>query len=189
MELLGLAFVIVIILFGLLLVYRFFLTKEQTNPTREALDTHLSTNLVDTILDTTTPCSLLTIAGMLRECGKGSFITCNAYSASVGNPNDLDPIKKAQAVSISIPQSNVCAWSFEAIKFMLSQTLGKMQREYSLNVETCSGQTLCTQLTNFPLNQYSAGQTGCDAGYKKVERRRTDPQSGMAIKATLLLCQ
>lgn len=121
MELLGIAIIMVIVIMGILLAVRFFYLKPETNPALAARDTLLGANLLDTMLETTTPCRDLQVVTLLQECGRGSGVVCGDAVA----PNGAVVVKAGTA----------CDYAMNTMAYMLNQTLGTWQRQYEFSID------------------------------------------------------
>jgi hypothetical protein len=121
MELLGIAIIMVIVIMGILLALRFFYLQPEENPAAAARDTLLGANLLDTMLETTTPCRDLQLVTLLQECGRGSGLVCGDATAPDG--------------SVMVKAGSACDYAMGTIAFLLNQTLGTWQRHYEFAID------------------------------------------------------
>jgi len=80
MEIMGLAIVVILIVLGMLFAVRFVLFKPQTSYRQEYTTTQLAANMLNTIINTNTPCNSISIGELLQEASKSySNLRCGVY--------------------------------------------------------------------------------------------------------------
>ena len=150
---------------GILLALRFFYLKPEANPTAAARDTLVGANLLDTMLETTTPCRDLQIVTLLQECGRGSGLVCGDATAPDG--------------SVVVRAGSACDYAMDTMKHLLNQTLGTWQRNYEFGIEGPGA--IGTRSIKSP-------PEGCSGSSQAITRPRPiGPGEVMTI--TLRLCQ
>jgi len=105
MEIMGLAFIVVIVTLGLLFTLLFFLTKAESNALPQSRLEILSANWINTFLGTTTDCSQQTVRELLIECARSgsSSLFCG----------DTDACSKVQQVMDITRQSTLDKWNLQ----------------------------------------------------------------------------
>ena len=77
MEILGLAIVVVLILMGIILVFRFLGRQEPSCYRASFVSAELVSNMLSTFLKTSSPeCSYLTINELMQDCAQAASIVC-----------------------------------------------------------------------------------------------------------------
>jgi len=165
MEMLGLAIIVVIILFGLMLALRFFYFRQETNPAQAALDVQLGANLLDTMLEMTTGCKNVPLITLLQECARGSGLACQ-------NVPDLSG-------KIVVKGGTACDHATSTIQYVLNQTLDTWGRKYEFGI-----------VGPAPLSSIKMKQPkeGCPEGSQAITRPRPIGP-GVTATFTLKLCQ
>ena len=83
-EIMGLAIVIILIILGVAFVIRYSITQEPIKYKTEFTHAELASNILNTLLETTTDCEIsnskLSISELLQNCGQGGGIECNGES-------------------------------------------------------------------------------------------------------------
>lgn len=93
MEIMGLAVVVVLIVLGLLFAVKFILFKPEESVRKDYTNTQLSANILNTILNTNTPCNGISIEDLLKDASKSSpNIICSAMSSEVYLENEINKL-------------------------------------------------------------------------------------------------
>ena len=105
MEIMGLAFIVVIVTLGLLFTLLFFLTKAESNALPQSRQEILAANWINTFLGTTTDCNQQTVRELLIECARSG-------SSSMFCP-DTDACSKVQQVMDDVRQQTLDKWNLQ----------------------------------------------------------------------------
>ena len=84
MEILGLAIVVVLILMATIFVVRFLIIKEPTDYRSGFVSSELGSNMINTLLRTTSNCDGFSMTELLRDCGQDKSIICGDSKDSCG---------------------------------------------------------------------------------------------------------
>ncbi len=79
MEIMGIAIVVVILSIVILFVIRWSILKEPVQYKKEFAQSEIATNLVNTMLSTTTECNEVTFSELFQDCAEGLTITDCPY--------------------------------------------------------------------------------------------------------------
>ncbi len=115
MEIMGLAIIILLIVIGLLFVFKFMGSKPKDELKQEFVDTKLASNMLNVILKTTLDCKDIEIKNLYQDCAEG--ITNIDYCG------DDDPCHKASVV----------------VEDILNNTLKKWGKSYTFNATIGTG--------------------------------------------------
>lgn len=116
-EMLGMAIVILLLSMGILIIVGNVLKSSSTPSIKQAYsEKQLATNILGSILSTTTNCNNEKISTLMIDCGRGWPVECGNQQVGsttiYGNPN-------------------VCKYLNNTIFFMLNETLYKWGKKYS----------------------------------------------------------
>jgi hypothetical protein len=90
LEVLGLAIIVVIVIFAILLTLIFMPKANQNSMTSDVVDSTLASNLLNVILKTTLDCKDINLESLLVDCALGNTKDyCEKYDAYKGLPCDL----------------------------------------------------------------------------------------------------
>ena len=103
-EILGLAIVVVLVLVATTFVIRFLVNKSPADYRKNFVAEQLASNMVGTLIRTTTDCSKLTVTELLQDCSQSGTISCS--------------------------NKNSCEFVEDTAKFIFSQTLDKWNYKY-----------------------------------------------------------
>jgi type II secretory pathway pseudopilin PulG len=82
MEIMGLAIVVVLLVLGMLFAVKFILFPQQTSYRPEYTNTQLAANMINTILNTDTNCSGISIGELLIDASKDTYVlNCGSLSS------------------------------------------------------------------------------------------------------------
>lgn len=109
MEILGLVFIVILVVMGLLLLLLF--VGKGTPTLRRFQESALAKNYLTTLAQTQTDCRERTVEGLLQECSSGGLFTCE---------NGQDACRYVQDAIDDIADATLIAWN----------------RNYSLSVRT-----------------------------------------------------
>jgi hypothetical protein len=127
MEILGLAIIVVLIMFGVLFALRFVLNQDDSNLLDSFKESELATSMLTTMMSTTSSCNQATVKTLIQDCGR--------------------PVP-----SLQCGNRNSCEEAEFILNDMLTGTLGKWNRNYYFTIndnqdttrielgEPCSGQ-------------------------------------------------
>jgi hypothetical protein len=110
MEIIGLAFVVILISLGLLMYIRFQAAKGPSTVKKTFIESQKAANLLNTVLKTNTYCSGATINTLLQNCAENtanSRIKC-------------------------LPDKDSCDFSSQTMAYIFDQTMKLWQNEYAL---------------------------------------------------------
>ncbi len=79
-EILGLAFVMVLIAFGLIFIVTFIVLADDDSIRRDFVDKQLATNLNNAMLDTQTTCRDSQISRLIIDCASDQLLRCGSSS-------------------------------------------------------------------------------------------------------------
>ena len=82
MEIMGLAIIFVLVIFGVLFGIRFVITKPDVDIRRGFQESALAANMLTAIRGTTTDCSSATIEQLLQDCASAKSLNCGAAGNS-----------------------------------------------------------------------------------------------------------
>jgi hypothetical protein len=119
MEILGLAFVFIILIFGLMIFLR--LGSNDSNTRDVYTDPQLSASFISSILKTTVDCSSQqnhSLTVLLKDCASSKRLTCQ--------------------------DENSCNASINVISFMLNETLIREAKSFYFNVNSSTGNNIIT---------------------------------------------
>jgi hypothetical protein len=111
MEIMGLAIIFVLVIFGVLFGIRFVITKPETDIRKGFQESMLAANMLTAIRGTTTDCHDATVEQLLQDCASTKAIKCDGSSACekaesvIGQiiRETLDQWKRAYNFSITGP--------------------------------------------------------------------------------------
>lgn len=105
-EIMGLAIIFVIIIFGILLSMVLLKPKESVRP--DIMDSTLASNMLNVILKTTLECKDIDLKTLLQDCAEGT--TNKAYCS----PTDIYPCPKVtKIINESLLQKTLDVWKKE----------------------------------------------------------------------------
>ena len=108
MEIMGLAIIFILVIFGVLFALRYVIMKPDTDIRKGFHDSTLAANILTAMRGTTTDCKDATVEQLLQDCAATKAITCGS----------VDSCAKASAV----------------IRQILSETLEFWQRDYNFSI-------------------------------------------------------
>lgn len=108
MEIMGLAIIIILIVFGLMFYFRFTMGKKQTQYHLEYSLPQLAVNVANTLLDTSTKCRKQSFRGLYGSCADDTV-----YTEECGGSLD-----------------KVCTYAHEQTEKILQDTLGSIGIQY-----------------------------------------------------------
>jgi hypothetical protein len=104
-EIMGLAIIVVIIAFAILLSLRFLKPSETTDLKKDITDSTLASNMLNVILKTTLKCKDIDLKSLLQDCAEG--VKNKEYCA----PGDNDPCGKVKGIiNDSILRKTLDVW-------------------------------------------------------------------------------
>ncbi len=166
MEIMGLAVIIIIIIFGILLSLMFLRPKESTMES-DITDSTLASNMLNMILKTELECMPINMKDLLKECNNGNQAK-NYCGATKEYPCDV--AKKIIGDDI------------------LKKTLDVWRKKYTFLVENVGGGTVMT-ISN---TEDSAGKPTCMLGSRKYASIIAESfpigGAGQRMEATLIIC-
>lgn len=84
MEIMGLAIILILLILGMIFVVRFIIMKEPSDAKKRFTETQLSSNMLNTLLNTNTEdCFGMTLTELLQDCAQGETRSCGG-SGSCG---------------------------------------------------------------------------------------------------------
>jgi hypothetical protein len=107
-EIMGLAIIVVIIAFAILLSLRFIKPSETADLKKDVTDSTLASNMLNVILKTTLKCKDIDLKSLLQDCAEG--VRNKEYCA----PGDNEPCGKVMAIiNESILRKTLDVWKKE----------------------------------------------------------------------------
>ncbi len=86
MEILGLAIVVLLLSFGMLLVFQFFVLKEPGESIQKVYtESQQTNNMLTSILRTSSGCKKTTLEELFEDCMTNKYISCN----NLNSPSDI----------------------------------------------------------------------------------------------------
>ena len=168
MEIMGLAIIVVIIIFGILLSLIFFKPADSSLKT-DVTDSTLASNMLSMILKTTLDCKDLELESLLQDCAEG------ASNKEYCNVNDRDPCAKVEGIIRDD---------------LLKKTLDVWKKQYTFRAAVIGSGGLM-DITNTPIVN---GKPSCDIGSKKYpsiisEAYRIPLKDGRTMEITMVICR
>jgi hypothetical protein len=138
-EIMGLAIIVVIIAFAVLLSLRFIKPSQTTDLKKDVTDSTLASNMLNVILKTTLECKDIDLKSLLQDCAEG------VKNKEYCKPGDNDPCGKVKAI---INES------------ILRKTLDVWKKDYTFRATVIgASQPIFPAITNTPI--LASGPT-CD---------------------------
>jgi hypothetical protein len=146
LEIMGLAIIVIIIIFGILVSLMFFKPKESTLKT-DVTDSTLASNMLSMILRTTLDCKDIDLESLLQDCAEG---VSNKEYCGDNDPFDRDP----------------CGKVFKIInESILTKTLDVWKKQYTFRATVLGAPNRqLTEITNTPIVN---GKASCGTSSKK----------------------
>ena len=163
MELLGLAFVVVLITLGLLFYIKFQAAKQPSTAKKTFTESQKASNLLNSLLKTNTYCEDATLTQLLQDCAEhkvpSSQIDCDGYTS--------------------------CEFANRTIAYIFQQTLEEWKNDYFL--EVCLWNTITQQcLPDETLFTLPPLTTGCSG--QRESSSQFIPTSSGVLKIWLDIC-
>jgi len=76
-EIMGLVIIVILIIIGMVFVIRFFIFDEPIDYKKQFIQTELASNMLNTLLKTTSGCGGLSMTELIRDCNQDKSIICN----------------------------------------------------------------------------------------------------------------
>jgi hypothetical protein len=108
MEIMGLVIVVILLTLALLVVVQFVVLKKPSEVRKVQTDAQLAANLLNSVLQTTTPCKKYQIRTLLQQCVSGNDMVCGGVSA--------------------------CTYANRTIGYLLNDTLNAWGKMYNFSV-------------------------------------------------------
>ncbi len=108
MEIMGLAIIFILVIFGVLFAVRFVITKPDTDIRMGFQESMLAANMLTAIRGTTTDCKDATIEQLLQDCASTKTIVCNGKGS--------------------------CSTASDAIGEIMKETLEKWKKAYNFSI-------------------------------------------------------
>lgn len=121
MEIMGLAIIFILVIFGVLFAIRFVIKKPESDIRRGFQESALAANMLTAIRGTTTDCNEATVEQLLQDCASVKRVKCDAGISSCEKASrvmehifaeTLEQWKVAYNFSISGPSFEVTAITF-----------------------------------------------------------------------------
>ncbi len=109
MEIMGLAIIFILVIFGVLFAVRFVITKPQSDVRKEYQQSILAAAMLSGIRGTTSDCKGVTVEQLLQDCAAEKKLSC---------PPNLDSCQKAKNV----------------IEILLRETLYEWKKAYNFSI-------------------------------------------------------
>jgi hypothetical protein len=81
MEIMGLAIIFILVIFGVLFAVRFVITKPDTDIRKGFQESALAANMLSAIRGTTTDCNDATVEQLLQDCASTKAVKCEGRSS------------------------------------------------------------------------------------------------------------
>lgn len=81
MEMLGLAIFVVLLVLGFAFVAKLWLLKNPVEHRQSFIRSQLSSNMINTLIKTSTTCSQLSMTELLQDCAQAKSISCGSKSS------------------------------------------------------------------------------------------------------------
>jgi len=178
MEIMGLAIIVILISIGMLFAIRFVVLKEPTEYKQEFTRSNTASNILNTLLKTTTiDCYGLSFNALYQDCANNIEIECS-YTEG-GNP---------------VTKSS-CDYVAEKTEYIISQTLEEWHQGYDFKAYTIDPATGSEELLSYDSNtemQFTSSPTDeivCTG--VKTHKRYPIPinSAGQILYLTLDICQ
>lgn len=127
MEIMGLAIIFILVIFGVLFAIRFVIMKPDTDIRKGFQDSTLAANILTAMRGTTTDCKDATVEQLLQDCAAQKAIDCGA----------VDSCGKASAVIGSIMKETLEIWQRD-YNFSISGAFSVSGITYGMG--DCSGE-------------------------------------------------
>jgi len=127
MEIMGLAIIFILVIFGVLFALRFVILKPQSDTRADYQTSQLAANIISTMRGTTTDCKDATVEQLLQDCAAEKRLNC---------PPNLNSCQKVNNVIGSIFQATLYEWK-RAYNFSMS---GPSVSSISFGNGDCSGE-------------------------------------------------
>lgn len=169
LEIMGLAIIIVIIIFGILLSL-IFLRPKESSLKPDLTDSTLASNMIDVILKTTLDCKDIELKSLLQDCAEG--VVNKEYCSAT----DKDSCGKVTRI---INES------------ILQKTLDIWKKKYTFRASVIGGQEDLIEITNTPIVN---GKIACDQDSQKYltiisESYHLPLGNGKTMEITLYICR
>jgi hypothetical protein len=166
-EIMGLAIIFVIIIFGIMISLIFLRPKESSEPDIE--DSTLASNMLNVILKTTLDCKDIELKNLLQDCAEGT------QNREYCGANDNKPCEKVTKI---INES------------LLQKTLGEWNKKYTFQAEVIGGSELIT-ITNTPMLGTQPACNRDTARYENViyEAYPVPLKNGRTMEISLVICR
>ena len=80
-EMMGLTMIIVLVIVGMVFVFKFIIEDETIDYKKQFTQTELTTNTLNTLLRTTSECDGLTMIELLQDCSQDKNIICSGKNS------------------------------------------------------------------------------------------------------------
>jgi hypothetical protein len=172
-EIMGLAIIVVIIAFAILLSLRFIKPSQTTDLKKDVTDSTLASNTLTVILKTTLDCKDIDLKSLLQDCAEG--VTNKEYCT----PDDNDPCGKVKDI---------------INKSILQKTLDVWKKDYTFSATVVgASQPIFPPITNTPIlaSGPTCGITQLGKRYTSVisELFPVSLKNGRLMEISLSICR
>ena len=117
----GLAIVVILLTVGMLFVLKFVVLKKPSTLRQEVTESQMASNVIGSVLKTTTKCKEATVSELIQDCG-------NWYEAPQKQlVCDVNPLGTAESL-------RSCEFLNETIDYILRQTIIKQHRNFDFRI-------------------------------------------------------
>lgn len=127
MEIMGLAIIFILVIFGVLFAIRFVITKPDVDLRKDYQQSALAANMLSAIRGTTTDCSDTNVEQLLQDCASSKTIECGG----------MNSCEKAESVIKQIIEETLDQWE-QSYSFSITGTFDVSQIKFANG--DCSGE-------------------------------------------------
>ncbi len=122
MEIMGLAIIVLLLSFGMLLVFRFVLLKPAEQPRETFTETQMASNILSSILRTSSGCRSTDMTELLQDCATTPIILCQQSDAHTNIQ---------QYFTSHFSEVNSCEYAEASLKYIFNQTFEEWKQKYN----------------------------------------------------------
>ncbi len=173
LEILGLAIVVMLLSFGLLLVFMFVLQGEDEEPIQKSFrESQLASNIVSSILRTDSGCARTDMTELLQDCATTKSIWC-----STKKPDGSGFIFSSYFSSSDVVDS--CKFASAALKYLFNSTVEEWKQDYIFK--------LYLDPTYPAISLPISAGSGCP-GDQEIHEQPLPASSGQTIYVSFAIC-
>lgn len=124
LEMIGLAIVVILLTLGLLFVLKFIVLKKPSTLRQEVTESQMASNLIGSMLKTTTHCKEMTIGELIQDCGNWYDVEAKQVVCD----------KDIQGNVLTSGQRISCKFLNETLEVILAGTIQKQRRNFDFRI-------------------------------------------------------